>query len=195
MDDTIVFVDSITTTTPSGRFVLRISPQLHATLRGAAKESGLSLNDYCARLLASGVGLAEASLGELSRRAIDQFGGALVGIVAFGSWARGEATEESDVDLLIVVDASVPLTRSLYRAWDDAPVRWQDRRVEVHIAHLPGLSKPRAGLWAEVASDGVVLFDPDHRLARRLNGVRKQIVEGALERREVHGQPYWVGAE
>ena len=37
----------------SGRFVLRIEPGLHEALRNAARASGLSLNDYCARRLAA----------------------------------------------------------------------------------------------------------------------------------------------
>jgi hypothetical protein len=41
---------------PSGRFVLRISPGLHAALRAAAAEVKMSLNDYCARKLAAPVG-------------------------------------------------------------------------------------------------------------------------------------------
>jgi len=36
-----------------GRFLLRISPGLHAALREAATAQGLSLNDYCARKLAA----------------------------------------------------------------------------------------------------------------------------------------------
>ena len=37
----------------SGRFVLRIDPGLHGTLRKAARAAGVSLNEYCARKLAT----------------------------------------------------------------------------------------------------------------------------------------------
>ena len=37
----------------SGRFVLRIDPGLHGALRKAARAAGVSLNEYCARKLAT----------------------------------------------------------------------------------------------------------------------------------------------
>ena len=40
----------------SGRFVLRVSPELHGILRSSAARAGLSLNGYCVRkLVAPGV--------------------------------------------------------------------------------------------------------------------------------------------
>ncbi|MCI0434182.1 MAG: type II toxin-antitoxin system HicB family antitoxin, partial [Gemmatimonadetes bacterium] len=63
---------------PSGRFVMRIDPALHAALRDAARAAGLSLNDYCVRKLAapgSPVGPAE----EVLKRAASLLGAGLVG--------------------------------------------------------------------------------------------------------------------
>jgi predicted nucleotidyltransferase len=45
-----------------------------------------------------------AAIAEFSSRARACFGPRLVRLVVFGSQARGEATEDSDVDLLVVVD-------------------------------------------------------------------------------------------
>ena len=45
----------------------------------------------------------------------DEFGDARCGVVVYGSWARGKATSESDVDVLVVLDASAALTRDIYR--------------------------------------------------------------------------------
>lgn len=41
---------------------------------------------------------------EAARRLNDAYGRRLVDVVLFGSWVRGEAHEESDVDLLVVLD-------------------------------------------------------------------------------------------
>jgi len=49
-----------------------------------------------------------------------------------------------------------------------------------------------SGTWAEVALEGIILFDRNLVLARRLVEFRKRILEGSLVRREIHGQPYWV---
>jgi len=177
----------------SGRFVLRIEPGLHAALRAAAQASGLSLNEYCAMKLAlpagSMSGLAEARLP--IERAAALVGSDLVGVVAFGSWARGEAGPTSDVDLLIVIEARRALTRSLYRQWDREPISWGGHPVEPHFVHLPNASEIGT-IWAEASIDGVVLFERDLAISRRLAAVRRQIVAGKLVRRVIHGQPYWA---
>lgn len=45
---------------------------------------------------------------EFSRRVRARFGDRVVKLVLFGSHARGEATEESDVDILVVIDDLTP---------------------------------------------------------------------------------------
>jgi predicted nucleotidyltransferase len=185
--------DIIHSPPPSGRFVLRIPPGLHAALREAARRAGLSLNDYCARKLAHPVAGVTGPVVDVVGRAAARFGGALVGIVAFGSWVREEAADGSDVDLLVVVDDEVSIVRDLYRTWDEAPLAWDGRPVEVHFVHVPEPGEPPTSLWAEAAIDGVVLFERDLSLSKRLADVRRRIVAGELARRRVHGQPYWVG--
>lgn len=44
---------------------------------------------------------------EAARRLADAYGDRLREVVLFGSWTRGEAHEESDVDLLVVLDTVV----------------------------------------------------------------------------------------
>ena len=200
---------------PSGRFLLRIDPELHALLRDEAEGSGLSLNEYCDRRLpeeglpffdvgpgvGDGIGatafhhatLPCVLLGRV-QRAVAVTEGHLRGLLVFGSWARKELVEDSDVDLLVVADPDLKVERSLYRRWDASPVRWQGRRVEPHLVHLPGPDDRVTGLWAEAALDGVVLFDPDFSVSRYLVRVRKRILAGTLIRREIHGHPYWVEA-
>jgi hypothetical protein len=89
-----------------------------------------------------------------------------------------------------VLEAAQPLTRGLYRVWDESPLYWCDRPVEPHLVHLP---EPGAvgTVWAEAAIDGVVLFEQGLRISRHLAAVRRDIAAGRLVRRTVHGQPYW----
>jgi predicted nucleotidyltransferase len=119
------------------------------------------------------------------------FGGSLVGIVAYGSWTRQDLSDTSDVDVLVILEAAIGLTRDLYREWDEEPVRWGRHVVEPHFVHFPA-DDHVSGLWAEAAIDGVVLFDRDLIVARKLVGIRRRIMIGELERRTIHGQPYWV---
>jgi predicted nucleotidyltransferase len=177
--------------------VLRLDPEVHARLRRAAGEAGLSLNEYCARRLAAdSVGLsARAGPAGAVGRASRLLGNHLVAVAVYGSWARGEPTSESDVDLLVVVERSVRISRDLYRRWDEVPVEWDGRRVEPHFASLPDPEERIAGVWAEVALNGIVLSDDELRLSERLVRVRRDIAEGRIVRRTSHGQPYWVVGE
>jgi len=179
---------------PSGRFVLRISPGLHAALRAAAGDEDLSLNDYCARKLAAPVGRLASFGGAMAavERAAGLFAGDLIGVVAFGSWARDELADGSDIDLLVVLEEGTALTRELYRRWDEEPIEWGGRPVEPHFVRLPADDEPPGGIWPEVALDGIVLFERGLRLSAHLARVRRQIASGRLVRRFVHGQPYWA---
>lgn len=180
----------------SGRFLLRLPSHLHAALQAAARAQGFSLNEFLTRRLAAPATSLSASDGAIAvvTRAAELLGPALLAVAVYGSWARGEVTDASDVDVLIVVDRSVALDRALYRRWDTAPVRWRGRSVDPHFVHLPRENESVAGVWGEVAVDGVVLFERDDRLSARLVRVRRAIAEGRLVRRTVHGQTYWKGA-
>lgn len=180
----------------SGRFVLRIDPGLHGALREAARALGVSLNEYCARKLvapspeSAGFDLATDAV----RRAAFVVGESLIAVAAFGSWARSELHDQSDVDLLVVVDDTTKLSRDLYLMWDESPIRWRGHRVEPHFVHLPKPGRMLVGLWAEVAIDGIIFFTLDLRLPRLLAGVRRDIAAGRIIRRVVHGQSYWTEA-
>jgi hypothetical protein len=185
---------SSTDTGCSGRFLLRIDPGLHAALRAAASAAGLSLNEYCGRKLSAPTGeLAafEAAPAAVARAAAIA-GSTLIGVVAFGSWARCELRDGSDVDLLVVVEGSLGLSRELYRRWDEEPVVWAGRQVEPHFVTLSEGPARAVGLWAEAAMDGAILFARDLSLAARLVEIRHALIEGRVVRKTVHGQPYWV---
>lgn len=177
---------------PSGRFVLRIDPLLHAALRDRAREAGSSLNEYCARALALPATDFQGPAAEAVSRAVAMVGDALLGVAVFGSWARQESGRGSDVDLLIIVEEGFAIGRGLYRSWDESPVFWEGHSVEPHFVHLPPPGARLSGMWAEVAIDGVVLFERGLELSRRLVEFRQIIASGRLLRRRSHGQPYWV---
>ena len=178
----------------SGRFVLRMPPSLHSALDGAARASGLSLNAYCVRqLAAAGLGAAgDEDASALVTRARTVAGDALSAVLLHGSWVRGEATLASDVDALIVVDSGLPLNRDLYRRWDTQPITWRGRRMDPHFVHPASEDGQVSGLWAEVALDGIVLYECDWKVSVHLAKIRRAIAAGQLVRRVVHGQPYWT---
>ena len=134
-----------------------------------------------------------AGMAQAVARTREVVGGSLAGVVAFGSWARGELTDASDIDVLIVVDPGTPVRRALYRRWDESPIVWNGHPIEPHFARLPDAGEPLSGFWAEVATEGVLLLERDPRLSAHLLRVRDAVAKGRLRRRVAHGHGYWTG--
>ena len=186
----------INSRSPSTRFLLRLPAALHRLVLDRAERRGLSLNEYITRRLAGPEAQAsvEALTPVLLARARAVAGAHVVGAILHGSWTRGEARSTSDVDALIVVNGNVPLTRALYRKWDEEPMVWEGRTVDVHFAHLPRSVAKAGSVWCEAAIEGQLLADTDGRLERALRDIRRAIADGQLVRKRIHGQPYWTVA-
>ena len=180
--------------TKSGRFLLRAPPGLHRRLDAEAREAGLSFNEYCVRRLALGTAgraFTEAPA-DLTARAEEVLGDALVGVVLFGSRVRGDARADSDLDVLFVVEEGTAITRGLRRRWDGSAGRdTPTPEVDPHFVHLPAEDSPSVR-WGEAALEGVVVFERGGRVSEALTAVRRAAAEGRWKRRTAHGQPYWV---
>jgi predicted nucleotidyltransferase len=156
----------------------------------------VSLNGLCLAALKSflGTGDQDAPAGvpiplEQVQRLL---GESLSGILLFGSAARGERRDSSDIDLMIVVRSDLPLTRALYERWDQGIEGVTSSRLSPHFVHLPDDEEEGGGLWYEAAVDGVVLFDREGRISRFLRTVRGSMAEGKLQRKSAYGHPYWI---
>jgi predicted nucleotidyltransferase len=188
----------------SGRFVVRIPPELHAELQAEARRHGESLNRVCVRRLSaaercSGPGSTTTAYAgiiprSLLRRIRQRFAEELVGIILFGSTARGDTTEASDVDLLLVLAPGSVLSRELYRRWDalSIPSEPAEGVISPQFAVLPQEISDAGGLWYEVALEGIVLWERDWVVSSALRRIRAAMADGRLRRSTVHGSPYWV---
>ena len=76
----------------------------------------------------------------------------VLGTLVFGSWARGEASDRSDIDLCIVA----PLEKDPASLWIDALSRIRDSRYDVRIFELMPLYMKMA-----VIEEGVVVCSRD----------------------------------
>lgn len=181
----------------SGRFVLRISPELHGKLVELARRRGLSLNALCCEILERGVrsrpqaspaaGEWEPVIAFLKNRLGEHF----KGLVLFGSTARQEAGATSDADLLVLVTPWMPLTRDLYRDFDERRFVVGALPVSPHFVHPPD-PDTAGGIWFEAALDGIVLYDRDGSVNESLRALRQAIASGRVRRRVLHGHPYWI---
>ncbi len=190
----------------SGKFVIRIPGTLHARLKREAMSAGQSLNQVCiARLQGNEPPLAGFSTKSATAypaapdfldAVIHRWAEELIGVILFGSAARGDATEDSDVDLLLVMRPEVKISRCLYRQWEDFCGKHSDAqesvRISPHFVSLPGSVQKAGGLWYETAIEGIVLWESDRRVSRFLASVRAAMGHGKIIRRMAHGSPYWI---
>ena len=165
---------------------------LHERLRGEASRRGLSLNALCVERLGreTGPGAVRSEATASVETAVRQWHSDLIGVVLFGSTARGEAREWSDIDLLFAMDDCVPITRELYRRWD--AIAEANSRVSPHFAHPPADRSSPGSLWLEVSMDGIVLYERGGQVTRLLSGLRRLIATGKVECREAYGHRYWI---
>lgn len=173
-------------------FILRVSDGLHRSLKAQSAAHGLSLNELCIRKLQQ-VSLShfDPQLAFQVEKMIRLFPSETVlGILLYGSYARGEQTAQSDIDLLLVIDSQIPLTRALYAGLD--AIADDLGKIEVHISQLPSIEGPLSSLWAEVALDGIVLYEKEMALTRVCQQLRRKIASGMYVRKSAHGQTYWV---
>lgn len=167
----------------SGKFVLRLDPKTHFELKEEAQAKGESLNSLCLQKLQ---GFVASPWSGVVSKVVNQF--KALGIILFGSTARGEETSKSDIDLLIVLAQDIPINRTLYRDWDR---EFKDfEKFSPQFVHLTNHDEI-GGIWLEASIDGEILYDPQGEIKRSLQCIRVLIAEGVYQRRMSYGHPYW----
>ncbi|MFQ5613764.1 MAG: nucleotidyltransferase domain-containing protein [Anaerolineae bacterium] len=119
-------------------------------------------------------------------------GANLVALALFGSQARGEAGESSDVDLLLLAHM-LPRNPFERRRFVREPL------FESGIPSISVLARTVDEFMADItplhldlAADAVLLYDPEDFLASRLERIRQLIQEAGLDRqRTAHGWVWW----
>jgi predicted nucleotidyltransferase len=120
-------------------------------------------------------------------------GDRLLGVVLYGSHARGEAREDSDVDLLVIArglperryDRSIHLQRVVRGIKDAPPISVLGKTPGEFESHFPSL-------YLDIGVDGVVLYDRDGYTTGKFNHIRKIIAEiGLVRRRLDRGNMFW----
>jgi hypothetical protein len=168
--------------------------------------TGQSLNRLCIEKLqaqrpchaGSGAAATQAGLfppGFLDKIAL-QWPADLIGLILFGSAARGDATEDSDIDLLLAMRPEAKIARDLYRRWEEFCREYAGAQdfggISPHFASLPESVREAGGLWYEAALDGIVLWERERQVSRFFGSVREAMAHGRIRRRMLHGSPYWV---
>jgi len=174
----------------ASKILLRIPEALHTAVKARAAKLGVSVNTFIERLIEHGLhgdGASEVETFVLNK-ALETYGDAFVGLLLFGSRARGDAHDLSDTDLLLVVRDTIRIERELYRMWDTI----LPDHISLHIAHLPVDPQAPGSLWLECALDARIIFDPTGVIGSTLRSLKGLITSGSIVRRETHGQGFWV---
>ena len=127
-----------------------------------------------------------------------EFGQSLVTLAVFGSVARGTATPESDLDVLIVADGLPDGRMNRVAAIDrveETLVRLDTSHARLRISPViktPAEAARGSPLYWDMTEHVLILHDRDGFLARTLEGVRARLAAlGA--RKVVRGNAwYWV---
>ncbi len=165
-----------------------MDPSTHKALKEKADELGESLNSLCLkRLVGTPLHVSSVPVQKL----ISEF--KPIGVALFGSAARDESRDSSDIDLLIVLDRHQTISRQLYSQWDQ--VFPTEKKLSPQFVQWPELEAAVGSLWLEVALDGEILYDPTQQLKKSLRRIRKMIAEGRYQRKSSHGHSYWVSQE
>lgn len=120
----------------------------------------------------------------------DRFSDHLVAVALFGSAARGEAGERSDLDFLVVlrgIPKSLQRRYQVYKPIHDA-VALQSRQVrdttviDLDEEFIKDEDVEITPMMLNIAADAIMLYDPEGRLASFIERVRRLIQVAGLER-------------
>lgn len=131
-----------------------------------------------------------------------RFGEDLITVVLFGSVARGTATDESDIDLLVVAQGlpgrfmeRTPISVAIRQQVEPALARLADRTGWQPYLSTIYLAPPEAAdfrrIYLDMVDEAVVLFDRGGFFARVLEGVRERIRAWGARKVPIGDSHYW----
>jgi predicted nucleotidyltransferase len=114
-------------------------------------------------------------------------------VVLFGSLARGEATERSDIDLFVVVrklpDSAVERRFIVYDCLTPLLKRFR-RGVTVVEADEEDLRRRLSPLLINIAHEGITLYDAGGAMSAFLKRIRDAVRAAGLEKYETSNGKY-----
>ena len=120
------------------------------------------------------------AVAEASAQWICGMGDRLVSLVLFGSAARGQATSDSDVDLLVVASGFPRSLRDrrqeLLDLWNPAPARREVPGVTWGlVTKSPEEAADHSPLYLDMVEDAIILHDRDGFFAGVLDSMRARM--------------------
>jgi predicted nucleotidyltransferase len=126
--------------------------------------------------------VTDAALSEVIAALKNGLGENLIAVALFGSRARGDASENSDWDFLVLA-RDLPERVLQRHLWLKGmlPAAWRGRSA-ILAKTPPEFEASLPGLYLDIALDGILLYDTDGYMAARLVRLRRLIKTHGLHR-------------
>lgn len=135
-----------------------------------------------------------SKLRRASTALIEELGDSFTGLMLFGSWARLEAREDSDVDVLVIVRGprSMELRSKIY-AVISSFVKKPLTLIDVSLEDLMRKDLELTPLLLNSLYDGIIIYDPYKTLSKLKKKTFKLIEIADLVRYRTHDGKYgWM---
>jgi len=141
---------------------------------------------------------------EYARLTKEFFGERLVSVCFFGSVVRGDATPESDIDVLVVADRlppdfgfrvreASPIHERLRKSEAYRTLRAQGRSAFISPLFLsPGEVKAHPPILLDLTDEGVIVYDRDGFLEGILEDIRRRLKELGSKKVKAKKGHYWI---
>lgn len=131
---------------------------------------------------------------ELKEKIIAYYGERLVSMVLFGSLARGTATQESDIDLLLIVEG---LHKRKMKRMEEFIDNVEDKLMGVPFYISPIIKTPEEAsmgspLFLDMVYDAVILYDKGKIFENIINRLRHRLNELGSKRVFKGSRWYWI---
>ncbi|HEX9922537.1 MAG TPA: nucleotidyltransferase domain-containing protein [Anaerolineae bacterium] len=122
-------------------------------------------------------------------------GESLVSVILFGSRARGNATETSDWDLLVIARhlPEKPFERHLHLK-NIVPEIWRGQ-VAIVAKTPQEFESYLPSFYLDIALDGIILYDTDRYITKRLFQLQQLIKAKGLQREQLGNDLIWEWQE
>jgi len=130
---------------------------------------------------------------KLVKHLLKFFGDRLVSVIVYGSVGRGEASEESDIDLLVVV-RDLPKSRferqRIFSRIEEEIGR--DSAKFSPILKTPEEASRITPLYLDLVEDSIILYDRDDFMKKVLDRLRRRLEELGARRIWRGKSWYWI---
>jgi len=134
---------------------------------------------------------------EAIKELTEKYSDKIVAVGVFGSYARGELTERSDVDILVIVKNWKKSLKRRFKIYDILfkHIKRDITLIDIDLEDAEALLKGELQLTSSMLNilyDCIVLYDPEGLLSKLINETKKLVDRLRLKRYKIGRSYGWV---